>query len=152
MVGSQSGDYHSRNLLVLDPSADSPPGIIDFQDAVCGPYTYDLVSLLRDCYIRWPREDVKGWCGDYFSSASEQGLIGDIDNMQFLRDFDLMGLQRHLKVMGIFARLHIRDNKPQYLADIPLVIHYFLEVASHYEELATFRSWFEQTVLPVAWL
>jgi N-acetylmuramate 1-kinase len=146
-------DYHSRNLLILereDSAEEAGPGIIDFQDAVCGPYTYDLVSLLRDCYICWPSKRLEKWCDDYYREASDKGLINDISRAQFSRDFDLMGLQRQLKVMGIFARLHIRDHKPQYLADIPLVIQYFLEVASHYDEMAVFKSWFEQTVMPVA--
>ncbi len=146
-------DYHSRNLLILEAdnfAEGSSPGIIDFQDAICGPYTYDLVSLLRDCYIRWPADRLEKWCDDYFKAASEESVIEGVSRAQFRRDFDLMGLQRQLKVMGIFARLNIRDHKPQYLADIPLVIQYFLEVASHYEEMAAFRNWFEQTVMPVA--
>lgn len=146
-------DYHSRNLLVLDAatcSAGASPGIIDFQDAVAGAYTYDLVSLLRDCYISWAPSQVKQWALSFRSLATERGLYSAIDDAQFLRDFDLMGLQRNLKVMGIFSRLCIRDNKPRYLADIPLVIRYFLDVSEQYEELVSFRRWFTQTVLPVA--
>jgi len=146
-------DYHSRNLLVLDPKRFQPeasPGIIDFQDAVAGPYTYDLVSLLRDCYIRWDEALVWQWAGDYLALAAEQKCFPTISEARFRRDFDLMGLQRHLKVMGIFSRLCIRDNKPRYLADIPLVIQYFLQVSGQYQELADFRDWFKQTVLPVA--
>lgn len=141
-------DYHSRNLMLL---AESPqPGIIDFQDAVAGPYTYDLVSLLRDCYISWPQEAVERWANYYLQAAQTAGIPVPADTGQFRRDLDLMGLQRHLKVMGIFSRLAIRDKKSRYLADIPLVIHYFMEISSRYSELSTFREWFQQSVLPLA--
>ena len=143
-------DYHSRNLLILDDgkfSEGSGPGIIDFQDAMAGAYSYDLVSLLRDCYIRWNPDLVESLALHYFELASGAGLIEGVSASQFLRDFDLMGLQRNFKVMGIFSRLCIRDNKPQYLADIPLVIQYFLEVACNYEEMAPFLDWFEANVL-----
>ncbi len=146
-------DYHSRNLLILSPGRfgeGAGPGIIDFQDAVSGAYTYDLVSLLRDCYVRWTPDQVEKWSLDYLRRAREEGVIADISATEFSRDFDLMGLQRNLKVMGIFARLCIRDNKSQYLADIPLVIQYFLEVGQRYKELAPFLNWFENTVMPVA--
>ncbi|MCH7815384.1 MAG: phosphotransferase [Proteobacteria bacterium] len=146
-------DYHSRNLMVLDPEIfgeDTGPGIIDFQDAVAGAYTYDLVSLLRDCYIRWQPQQVKTWGLYYLESAKNLGVIGEIHAEQFFRDFDLMGLQRHLKVMGIFARLSIRDNKPQFLADIPLVMQYLLEVGQHYGEMTSFLDWLQQIVLPLA--
>lgn len=146
-------DYHSRNLLVLDKTKFSDgtgPGIIDFQDAVVGAYTYDLVSLLRDCYISWEPGQVRQWALQFRRIAAARGMYLDIGESQFLRDFDLMGLQRHLKVMGIFCRLCIRDNKPQYVADIPLVIRYFLDVSAQYKELHSFREWFAQTVLPVA--
>ncbi len=146
-------DYHSRNLLILDEGvygAGAGPGIIDFQDAVAGAYTYDLVSLLRDCYIRWSPQFVEKMALNYFDLASTSGLIRGVSAGQFLRDLDLMGLQRNFKVMGIFARLSIRDNKPQYLADIPLVIQYFLEVACKYEEMAPFLNWFEANILPKA--
>lgn len=146
-------DYHSRNLLLLDSeksfSADGP-GIIDFQDAVAGAYSYDLVSLLRDCYIRWSPEHLEQWALYYFDLALKANLLEGVSFDQFIRDFDLMGLQRNLKVMGIFARLCIRDHKPQYLADIPLVIQCFLEVAGKYEEMAPFLGWFEANVLPLA--
>lgn len=146
-------DYHSRNLLILDDAKfpeGSGPGIIDFQDAMAGAYSYDLVSLLRDCYIRWSPGLVESLALHYFELASEAGLIEGVSVAQFLRDFDLMGLQRNFKVMGIFSRLSIRDNKPQYLADIPLVIQYFLEVAGKYEEMAPFLDWFETKVLLTA--
>jgi len=140
-------DYHSRNLMILDEGG---PGIIDFQDAVSGAYTYDLVSLLRDCYISWPQEQIDRWADYYLQAAQGQGIATALSADQFRRDMDLMGLQRHLKVMGIFSRLFVRDNKSRYLADIPLVIHYFLEVSSRYSELSTFRNWFQQSILPPA--
>jgi N-acetylmuramate 1-kinase len=146
-------DYHSRNLLIVDASrfaGISGPAIIDFQDAMAGAYSYDLVSLLRDCYIRLRPELVKKLALYYFDAATAHGLIADISATQFLRDLDLIGLQRNFKVMGIFSRLCIRDKKPQYLADIPLVIRYFLEVACKYEEMAPFLDWFETRVLPIA--
>jgi aminoglycoside/choline kinase family phosphotransferase len=112
--------------------ATNNPGILDFQDAVVGPVTYDLVSLLRDCYIRWPRERVAAWALGYGEMALEAGVLQDCDEAHFLRWFDLMGLQRHLKVLGIFARLWHRDGKPGYLADLPLVLDYAVEVAAGY--------------------
>ncbi|NKB33509.1 MAG: phosphotransferase [Pseudomonadales bacterium] len=146
-------DFHSRNLMILDQAEfgeGASPGIIDFQDAVCGPYTYDLVSLLRDAYIRWDSELVDSWALYYLEQAKSSGLLENIEEAQFLRDFDLMGLQRQLKIIGIFARLCIRDNKPRYLADIPLVIQYFLEVSQRYTELRPFVHWFKQSVEPLA--
>jgi|TARA_B100000959_G_C14915837_1_gene597301 hypothetical protein len=146
-------DYHSRNLMTLDSgdyAEGAAPGIIDFQDAVAGPYTYDLVSLLRDCYVQWPSEQLASWALDYLSMAQQQGVVADIDRETFFRHFDMMGLQRNLKVIGIFSRLCIRDKKPGYLADIPLVIHYFLDVGSRYVELGDFVNWFRQDLLPEA--
>ncbi len=125
-------DYHSRNLMVTEPN----PGILDFQDAVWGPVTYDLVSLLRDCYIVWPRERVEEWVRYYHRLASDAGILQGIPYEQFLRWFDLMGVQRHLKAGGIFARLKIRDAKPGYLRDIPRTLGYVEEVCSRYSELA----------------
>lgn len=146
-------DFHSRNLLILDEGQFGPgasPGIIDFQDAVSGAYTYDLVSLLRDCYIRWSPDRLEKWALQYLEAARSEGIVTEISVSDFKRDLDLMGLQRHLKVMGIFSRLCIRDHKPQYLADIPLVIQYFLEVARVHDEMAPFVYWLENTVLTVA--
>lgn len=146
-------DYHSRNLMLLDANrfgADVGPGIIDFQDAVRGPYSYDLVSLLRDCYIVWPEQQVRAWALDYLALARQRGVVPELDERQFFRDFDVMGLQRHLKVMGIFSRLCLRDNKSRYLADIPLVMDYFLKVASRHPDLAEFLDWFRLRVEPVA--
>lgn len=126
-------DYHSRNLMVTDPDN---PGVLDFQDAVVGAVTYDLVSLLRDCYIAWPRVQVERWALDYRARLRALGMAGLDDAEQFLRWFDLMGVQRHLKAAGIFARLNLRDGKAGYLQDIPRTLGYILEVATRYPELA----------------
>ena len=125
-------DYHSRNLMVHTRN----PGIIDFQDAVLGPVTYDLVSLLRDCYVRWPRERVTAWAMAYHDMAVEQGILRERQEERFLQWFDWMGVQRHLKASGIFARLNHRDGKPGYLKDIPRTLGYITEVAGEYRELA----------------
>ena len=119
-------DYHSRNLMVVDQHN---PGILDFQDAVSGPLTYDLVSLLRDCYIAWPLERVEQLALDYHELARAQQLI-EVDSGQFMRWFNLMGIQRHLKVAGIFSRLKIRDGKSRYLDDIPLTLAYLQQVSA----------------------
>ena len=130
-------DYHSRNLMLTDPDN---PGVLDFQDAVVGAVTYDLVSLLRDCYIAWPRERVEAWALDHRARLRALGLSGLDDAGQFLRWFDLMGVQRHLKAIGIFARLHLRDGKPGYLRDIPRTLSYVLAVADRYPDLAGLRA------------
>ena len=126
-------DFHSRNLMVTE---DNNPGILDFQDAVMGPVTYDLVSLLRDCYIAWPREQVESWVRGYHDLALQSGILRQEDEERFVRWFDLMGVQRHLKAIGIFARLNHRDGKPGYLADIPRTLGYVTDVSRHYRELA----------------
>lgn len=123
-------DYHSRNLMILD-GADNP-GVIDFQDAVYGPITYDLVSLLRDAYVRWEEEQVLDWVIRYWEKARKAGLPVAAEFGDFYRDFEWMGLQRHLKVLGIFARLNYRDGKDRYLNDLPLVLDYVLKAASRY--------------------
>ena len=125
-------DYHSRNLMV---DAKHNPGIIDFQDAVIGPITYDLVSLLRDCYISWPEDKLEAWIHYYFSAAQQHELLPNCDITTFTRWFDLMGLQRHLKVLGIFCRLNYRDNKPNYIDDLPQTLRYVLQVCRHYDNL-----------------
>jgi len=140
-------DYHSRNLMLLDGGA---LGVIDFQDAVRGPLTYDLVSLLRDCYVCWPPERVRDWALEHAARATAAGLMPATDAERFLRWFDWMGLQRHIKVLGIFARLWLRDGKQGYLADLPLVMRYTREVAGSYPELADFAHWFDARVLPLA--
>lgn len=138
-------DFHSRNLMLL---ANGDIGVIDFQDAVTGPLTYDLVSLLRDCYIRWPADVVSRRALNYFRRAVAAGIATPVSDKQFLRWFDLMGLQRHIKVLGIFARLYLRDGKVGYLHDLPLVIRYTLEQLDSYPELYNLKRWFERRVLP----
>ncbi|WOX06966.1 aminoglycoside phosphotransferase family protein [Microbulbifer pacificus] len=139
-------DYHSRNLMVRSGER---PGVVDFQDAVWGPVTYDLASLLRDCYIRWPREQVENWALAYASSAIDAGIIPEVAPETFLRWFDWIGLQRHFKVLGLFPRLYLRDGKHGYLPDLPLVIRYTLEVSDKYPELQPFADWFRAEILPL---
>ncbi len=137
-------DFHSRNLMFL---AKNSPGIIDFQDAVIGPISYDLVSLLRDCYIAWPEEDVLFWMTEYFQQLTKSGLL-NTDLTTFTRWFDLMGLQRHLKAIGIFSRLYLRDNKPDYLTDIPRTLTYVSHICSKYPELGEFNQFLNKSILP----
>ena len=137
-------DYHSRNLMVAD--ADNP-GVLDFQDAMEGPLTYDLVSLLKDCYIKWPAEQVWQWAMDFYNGLDAQRR-DSVDEAQFRRYFELMGVQRHLKAAGIFARLNHRDGKPVYLGDVPRTLSYILDVAPRYPELAFLQAWIESRVLP----
>ena len=127
-------DYHSRNLMITD---ENNPGVIDYQDAVIGPITYDLVSLFKDCYIEWPREKVELWLDLYLARITPARLI---DKDTLLRWFDLMGVQRHLKVLGIFARLNYRDGKSQYLDDLPLTLKYILDTCELYEELQPLKQ------------
>ena len=138
-------DYHSRNLMVLDSHN---PGILDFQDAVLGPVTYDLVSLLRDCYIEWPSQQVEDWAMGYFSLAVQSGVLSEEDESLFLKWFDLMGVQRHLKASGIFARLNIRDGKPGYLRDIPRTLGYIEKVSFKYPDLRFLDDLLKERVLP----
>ena len=146
-------DYHSRNIVY---GHEGTPGIIDFQDAVIGPITYDLVSLLRDCYVKWPEADVERWAVAYAGLAVDAGVIEEVSRDQFLKWFDYMGLQRHIKVLGIFARLSLRDGKHGYLDDLPLVIEYVRSVASKYPEFAPFVRWFDHKLMPIiqkqAWM
>lgn len=136
-------DYHSRNLLV---DSKHNPGILDFQDAVVGAITYDLVSLLRDCYIDWPKAVVEDWVMGYHDLALQSGLIAVKDQEQFLKWFDWMGVQRHLKAIGIFARLNHRDQKPGYLPDIPRTLRYILQVGRQYSGLRDFTHFLEDRV------
>ena len=122
-------DYHSRNLMVGNPGE---PGILDFQDAVEGPITYDLVSLLKDAYIEWEEDQVLDWCIRYWEAARKAGLPIQAEFGDFYRDFEWMGLQRHLKVLGIFARLNYRDGKANYLNDIPMVMRYTRRACERY--------------------
>ena len=138
-------DYHSRNLMFLKEDS---PGIIDFQDALIGPITYDLVSLLRDCYISWSPELIAQWRSEYYQRLVELNLIA-VSPEQFVRWFDLMGLQRHLKAIGIFSRLHLRDGKSTYLNDIPRTLNYVLAVCADYSELSAFLEFLQEQVVPV---
>lgn len=128
-------DYHSRNLMHMSSDTGNP-GILDFQDALYGPLTYDLVSLLRDAYIEWDEERVLDWVIRYWEKAKKAGLPVNPDIDQFYKDFEWMGVQRHLKVLGIFARLYHRDGKDAYLKDMPLVMKYASKTAHRYHELA----------------
>lgn len=125
-------DYHARNLMVLNAGN---PGILDFQDAVYGPITYDLVSLLKDAYIHWEEELVLDWVIRYWERAKRAGLPVHPEFDAFYRDFEFMGMQRHLKVLGIFARLYHRDGKEAYLKDMPLVMHHVRKTAMRYKVL-----------------
>lgn len=138
-------DFHSRNLMVLN---DNSPGILDFQDAVVGPITYDLVSLLRDCYIAWPEQQVLAWVSRYHHRLLQAGLI-HCGIAPFKRWFDLMGMQRHLKAIGIFSRLNLRDGKSSYLKDIPRTLNYVKTQAQAYPELAQFSQFLDEQVLPL---
>jgi aminoglycoside/choline kinase family phosphotransferase len=138
-------DFHSRNLM-LTPRHN--PGVLDFQDAVRGAITYDPVSLWKDCYIVWPRERVLGWLRRYRRRAAEAGLAAGASEAEFVRWFDLMGVQRHLKVLGVFARLWYRDGKPGYLGDLPTVLNYVLEASADYAELAALERFLRASVLP----
>lgn len=135
-------DYHSRNLMAVDPEvADragrlGQPGILDFQDAVTGPATYDLVSLFKDAYIEWDREQILDWTIRYWELAKRAGVPVAGDPSEFFRQFEWMGLQRHLKVLGIFARLYHRDGKSGYLKDLPLVMAYTRQVAGAFRALS----------------
>lgn len=125
-------DYHSRNLMVTSPN----PGILDFQDAVYGPITYDLVSLFKDAYVRWDEERILDWTIRYWEKARHVGLPVAADFAEFYRDFEWMGVQRHIKVLGIFARLFHRDGKEGYLKDMPLVMDYLRRACERYAALS----------------
>ena len=135
-------DYHSRNLMV---TKENNPGVIDFQDAVYGPITYDASSLWRDAYIAWPEEKVLDWVIQFWEEGRRTGLPMPNDFGEFYRDFEWMGLQRHLKVLGIFARLFHRDGKEAYLKDIPLVLQYAIATANRYIELKPLARILEST-------
>jgi N-acetylmuramate 1-kinase len=142
-------DYHSRNLMVGDGARHGAnPGILDFQDAVSGPVTYDLVSLLRDCYVAWPVERVRTWALQFRSAARREGVEVGGNESEFLRWFDLMGVQRHLKAIGIFARLWHRDGKPGYLNDIPRTLSYVRTVSGNYRELHFLQTFIDRQVQP----
>jgi hypothetical protein len=138
-------DFHSRNLMLL---ANGKLGVIDFQDALMGAITYDLVSLLRDAYVEWPNEQVVAWVEDFRQLLIAQGRLTNIKQQQFLTWFDWMGAQRHLKVLGIFARLSIRDDKHGYLNDIPLVFKYLLNEIKDYPEFKQLNQLLINKILP----
>ena len=140
-------DYHSRNLMVVNDEL----AVIDFQDAVLGPVTYDAVSLLRDCYVRWPDTVVDSLLEQFYLQCLAQQLIGvDVSLAQFTRWFDLMGIQRHVKAAGIFARLLHRDGKSGYIKDIPLTLQYIVDISLRYAELAPLGNWVAEKLLPRA--
>jgi N-acetylmuramate 1-kinase len=139
-------DYHSRNLLV---TADDSPGILDFQDAVWGPVTYDPVSLLKDCYVAWPASRVREWALQHREQLLSKGFPLDATEAQFIAWFDLVGLQRHIKVLGIFARLFYRDGKSQYLHDLPRVLRYARDAAGQYAQTEQFAGFIHKRIEPV---
>jgi aminoglycoside/choline kinase family phosphotransferase len=135
-------DYHSRNLMIL---ADEKIGVIDFQDAVIGPITYDLVSLLRDCYVSWPEEQVNYWVKDYYQSFADQS---EYSLAQFEQWFDWQGIQRHCKAIFIFCRKFLRDHSANYLNDIPRTLNYIFLATKKYPELRQFHQWLETRLAP----
>jgi len=137
-------DYHSRNLMLTD---EGNPGILDFQDAVEGPFTYDLASLLKDCYVKWPAEQIWEWALAFYNTL-DAATRARIDEDQFRHYFELMGAQRHLKAAGIFARLNHRDGKPAYLEDIPRTLSYIVDLSGRYVELEFLIDLIEERVLP----
>ena len=137
-------DYHSRNLMVTD---EHNPGILDFQDAVEGPLTYDIVSLLKDCYIKWPADRVHAWALE-FRGLLPKAQQQQVDEDQFLKHFELMGVQRHLKAAGIFARLNLRDGKPGYMADVPRALSYIVDIAPRHDALQPLLELIQTRVLP----
>ena len=138
-------DFHSRNLMV---TKENNPGVIDYQDAVYGPISYDLVSILKDCYIKWPKEEIDKWIDFYLNKLYEEKAQHRINRDEFVRWFDLMGVQRHLKASGIFARLSHRDGKHNFLEDIPRTLSYILDLKETYEELQPICIILEELVLP----
>jgi hypothetical protein len=136
-------DYMPRNLMLSAPN----PGVLDFQDAVYGPLAYDPVCLFKDAFLSWPAERVDGWLRSYWERASGSGLPVPAWP-DFRRDCDWIGVQRHLKVLGIFARINYRDGKPKYLTDTPRFLRYVMDVAPRYEELKPLAELFEKHVLP----
>ena len=137
-------DYHSRNLMV---TTDDNPGILDFQDAVEGPLTYDLVSLLKDCYVSWPSDQVKAWALQFYDQLDD-GTTAQLGSAKFIRQFDLMGVQRHLKAAGIFARLLHRDGKTGYMPDVPRTLEYIVALGPEYDELAFLTKLISERCLP----
>ena len=143
-------DYHSRNLMVS--AREAPLAVIDFQDAIIGPVAYDAVSLLKDVYVFWPREKQLVWLEYYWERLVREGQLDECSWPQFIVWFDLIGLQRHVKILGVFSRLWLRDDKPSYMRDIPVVIAYIREACLLYREnhpaIGVFWDWFEDSVMP----
>ncbi|MGH8456571.1 MAG: aminoglycoside phosphotransferase family protein [Stenotrophobium sp.] len=133
-------DYMPRNLMISVPN----PGVLDFQDAVYGPISYDVVSLFKDAFLSWPEQRVQTWARQYWEQARKAGLLAGDDFGVFYRDFEWMGLQRHLKVLGIFARINYRDGKPHYLKDTPRFIRYVREAAARHAELSGLLRLFDE--------
>ena len=152
-------DYHSRNLMWLGGEEGANGcikeqiggkiGVLDFQGAVIGPVTYDLASLLRDCYIDWSEPQITQWLLEYQQLAVAAAIIKPVESARFRRWFDLIGLQRHIKCLGLFSRLSIRDGKQAYLRDIPRTFNYVAQVCHQYEELMGFADWLDNRVLPL---
>ena len=138
-------DFHSRNLMV---TKENNPGIIDYQDAVYGPISYDLVSLLKDCYVKWPQEEINKWIDFYLNKRTEEKSKIKINRDEFIKWFDLMGVHRHLKASGIFARLSHRDGKHNFLKDIPRTLSYILDLKETHKELLPICIMIEEMVLP----
>lgn len=143
-------DYHSRNLMV--PTGDARLAVIDFQDAIMGPVTYDVVSLLKDVYVVWPREKQLVWLKYYWECLLDKGQVDDNSWPRFIEWYDLVGLQRHVKILGVFSRLWLRDNKPGYMGDIAVVINYIRETCHLYRDaysaIGAFWDWFDAEVMP----
>ena len=138
-------DFHSRNLMLYQDDI----AVIDYQGAVCGPLTYDLVSLLRDCYVEWPQSILDILLHEQFQILKDEDILPDnITEPEFIQYFDWMGIQRHMKVLGIFSRLSLRDNKHDYLKEIPRVLNYIIDVSSRYVELQSFSEWLREDILP----
>ena len=138
-------DFHSANLMVLP---NTQVGILDFQDALIGPVTYDVVSLLRDCYIEWPDDLVREWVLEYWNQSCKAGIVQNVNQAVFLKWFDWMGIERHLKVLFTFARKHVRDGQSSYLKHIPQALNYLLHVSACYAELAPLHRYFAHVVQP----
>ncbi|MGQ3889225.1 aminoglycoside phosphotransferase family protein [Legionella sp. CNM-1927-20] len=136
-------DYHSRNIMLPGAAFNYQLALIDFQDAMQGPVTYDLVSLLKDCYIQLPREQIKRWLTVFYKQSSH---VKQWDFPSFVRAFDLCGLQRHLKILGIFCRLYLRDKKPNYIQDLPLTLHYVTACLESYKELEAFYCFIQKRI------
>lgn len=137
-------DFHSRNIL----KQNNKLAILDFQDAMLGPITYDLVSLLKDCYIQWPKEKIQRWVSNYQQQLQNKNQLAGVSAQQFLQWFDWTGLHRHLRILGTFARLYIRDGKARYLNDMPRIVNYVADVLASYPELIEAKKLFETVIFP----